>query len=224
MTNDSHFDSSTGAHAIRSNIKRQMGGMMTALPGHILTYDPVKQRAQVKIGIKRKAADAWLEPPPCIDVPVQFQGSMDWSLFFGLKEGDEGLIVFSQRAADRWKQKGGIQEPHDFRAFSASDAFFLPGARSDKTALPSMPADGIGLTSRDSSVQVQLTDSQIALHKGATAVTLTDQSVTLAVGGQTLVLSEAGLTHNGVNVGATHRHSQQNDTGGNKEQDTEVPH
>lgn len=210
--------------ASASGVNEALAGIMTALPGHILTYNPTKQRAQVKIGIKRRRNDEWFDMPPCIDVPVQFSGSQSWSLFFGLKEGDEGLIVFSQRAADHWKQQGGVQEPYDPRVLSASDAFFLPGARSDKTALPSMPADGIGITSRDSSVQVQLTDSQITMHKGSTAVTLTDQSVTLAVGGQTLVLSAAGLVHNGVNVGATHRHSQQNDTGGNKEQDTEVPH
>lgn len=258
-----NYDAPTTSDALHAFFDGQKGMLMTALPGHLLAYSPSKQRAQIKIGIKRRRNDTWLEIPPCIDVPVLFPGSQSWSLFFDLKEGDEGLVVFSQRAADRWKQHGGVQEPHDIRSFSATDAFFIPGARSDKTAFPAFPAGGIGLTDRANDVQTVLTSSQLLVRKGQTSVTLTDSAatvkrgstlaeltdtsitatlgstsiamtpdgITLTAGGSTLMINAAGVaiagasvTNNGVNIGATHVHSQKNDFSGDKQNDTEVPH
>ena len=246
----------TPADATAKAIKNHAENVNTALPGNVLVYDSKKQRVQVQAAIKRKVGDDYIEYPPCINVPVCFAGSQDWSVFHEIKTGDNGVMVFSQAAMDQWIHQDGIQEPFDCRMFSHTDACFFPGVRSDPQAFPSFPNSGIGVTSKDNDVQIKLEKSRLFAHKGKTSVELTDaqakvlrgststtltdaavsisigatsivstqEMITLTAGGNTLVISAAGVTHNGVNIGATHVHSQKPDFGGDKQNDTEVPH
>lgn len=46
----------------------------------------------------------------------------------------------------------------------------------------------------------------IKTSSGNASVSVSESSITLSVGGQTLELSSSGLTHNGVNIGDTHKH------------------
>lgn len=245
----------TQSDVIDKSISHSLDHVHTCLPGSIITFDK-KQRAQVKVGLKRKVGESYIEYPPCINVPVIFGGTQQWSVFHEVKEGDAGILVFSERAADTWKQQGGNPEPFDCRTFSMSDAFFIPGARPDTQAFPSFPESGIGLTSKSNDVQVHLKEGEALMHKGDTSVSLTDasavvkrgsvstvltdqsatttvgsstivstpESITLTAGGQVLIIGPAGITHNGINIGATHVHAQKPDFGGDKQNDTEVPH
>ena len=245
----------TQSDVIDKSISHALDHVHTCLPGSVITFDS-KQRAQIKVGLKRMVGDSVIEYPPCINVPVIFGGTQQWSVFHEVKEGDEGILVFSERAADSWKQQGGTQSPFDCRSFSMSDAYFIPGARPDTQAFPALPNSGIGMTSKSNDVQLHLKESEAFMHKGQTSVSLTDSSavvkrgavsatltdqaitttigassitstaeaVTIVAGGQTLIIGPAGIIHNGVNIGATHVHSQKPDFGGDKQNDTEVPH
>ncbi|CPR20604.1 Phage-related protein [Brenneria goodwinii] len=112
-------------------------------------------------------------------------------VFHELPSGTEGYIHFSQRSVDAWLDMGGPAPPMGPEMFSASDAFFSPGYRSLKTAIPELPTSGMGMSNRDGSVRIHLTDG----------------GITLTVGGQTLTLTSGGLTHNGTNIGSDHVHS-----------------
>lgn len=245
----------TNSETIDNNISHALDHVHTCLPGSIITFNE-KQRAQIKIGLRRRVNDDHIDYPPCINVPVLFAGSQKWSFFHEVNEGDEGIVIFSERAADLWKQSGGSQEPFDCRTFSVSDAFFIIGFRSDIQYFPSLPKSGIGVTSKDNDVQLRIEKDTALLHKGKTSVSLTDsealinrgsvstsltdnaieskigsttivstqESITMTAGGQTFNIGPAGITHNGVNIGATHVHSQKPDLGGDKQNDTEVPH
>jgi len=169
-----------------------MRQMMFCLPGRITAFDSETQLAQVECGIKRLIKDQEAETIPVIDnVPVRFSGDSAWFFYHQITPGEtEGLIHFSQRAIDTWLDQGGPVAPHERRMLSEEDAFFSPGYRSKPGAIPSLPTEGAGLANYDDNVSIKADDN----------------GITLTVGAQVLILSATGLTHNGVNIGATHTH------------------
>lgn len=181
--------------------------MMVCLPGKVLSFNPDDQTAQVECGIQRVISGRGVTIPVIENVPVQFSGDGQWYFWHQVKPGTEGLIHFSQRAIDTWLDHGGPAKPHDTRMFSAEDAFFVPGLRSRQGVIPGFDNSGVGLSSYD----------------GATRVHLTDGAITLSAGGQTLTLDSSGLHHNNTNVGDTHTHPQDVDSGGDSQQDTGTP-
>jgi len=60
------------------------------------------------------------------------------------------------------------------------------------------------------------------INATATSVNVSAQDVTVTASDVTI--DSSTMTHNGVNVGSTHVHSQGNDSDGDAEVDTEVPH
>ncbi|MCR5990759.1 hypothetical protein HKW65_06135 [Enterobacter ludwigii] len=179
--------------------------LMFCLPGKVTDYDPDLQRAVVEIGIQRHEGRGVFNTLPEIKhVPVQFAGSPEWSVFHELPEGTEGLIHFSQRSVDYWIEQGGPVRPLDARMFDATDAFFSPGYRSRATSISGLPNEGIGMSNASGSVRLHLSDA----------------GINLKVGGQMLSLSSDGLTHNGKNIGSTHKHGGV-ESGGSKTKEPE---
>jgi hypothetical protein len=186
---------------LRRNI---LAGMMVGLPGKVMAYDAESQRAQIQCGIQKHTGNGEFITLPVIDgVPVKFAGSAGWSFFHEVPVGTEGFIHFSQRSIDNWLDRGGPVPPSDSRLFNMTDAFFSPGYRSTATAIEGLPSSGIGLTCVGGDIMVHLTDSGIKL----------------VAGGQVLELSDAGLFHNGKNIGSTHTHGGVERGGAN----TDVP-
>lgn len=131
--------------AFRNNMK----DVYTGIAGHVIAFDPKTQRAQVQIGVIRVNIDGTtFEPPPIVDVPVQFPGD-DYVLEFQINPGCEGFIHFSQRCLDGWKQTGGIADNPVARFHNKQDAFFSPGGRSLGNVISQFSNDGISL--RDAS-------------------------------------------------------------------------
>ena len=63
------------AKLIRDSFREILKGVCTSLPGHVLTFDPAKQLAQVQPGITRVDINgAEFKIPPIIEVPVYFPG------------------------------------------------------------------------------------------------------------------------------------------------------
>ena len=59
----------------RTAFLEQMKGVNTSIPGHVLSFNPATQRAQIQPGIQRVDINgAALNIPPIIDVPVSFPG------------------------------------------------------------------------------------------------------------------------------------------------------
>lgn len=209
---------------LEMSFKSGIAKVYTSMPATLIAYDPNLQRAQIQLGIKRRQKGIWTDLAILTDVPVDLPGSQSWAFFLGLSKGDEGWAHFSQRCIDDWLSMGGSVQPSSLRMFDKTDACFSPGARSAKTAFSPMPNVGAGITNKSGSVSITATDSAIDLKISGTSIVSTASSITMTVGGQTLVLSSSGLTHNGVNIGSTHVHSQPKDSGGNTELDTLVPH
>lgn len=183
--------------ALTRLVKRSFIEMMkdvgTSIPGHIIAIDPDSMLAQVQIGIVRtKVGGVTFEPSPLVEVPVYVAGG-DFFVESEINPGDEGIILFSQRCIDDWVQTGGVAQNPIMRFHDFSDAYFLPGLRSQVNRITDFKNDGIRMRNKDGSKSFWLKrDGTGEINLKSLAITTEDPS---------------GLTHNGVNVGGLHTHT-----------------
>jgi hypothetical protein len=190
-------------------------GLMVCMPGRIMAFDPETQRAQVQCGIRRLINGTPVTIPIITGVPVQFGGDNEWFFYHQITPGQtEGLIHFSQRAVDTWVNSGGVTTPVDFRMFSAKDAMFSPGYRSEPGAIPGFVNDGCGLSNYAGNVKLQLSESGVTVTVGSSVLTIDENGMNF---------NGSSFTHNGTNVGDTHVHPQDNDSDNNSQQPTGGP-
>ena len=208
--------------------------LMICLPGRIVGFDPATQRAQVECGVQRLVnGQRGITIPVIENVPVQFAGDSEWYHFHQITPGQtEGLIHFTQRAADVWINQGGPSAPTDFRLFDAKDAFFSPGYRSGPRAIPSFPNDGAGISNYAGDVRIHAQDGIITMTAGGSTITIDASGVTIGGAqitnnGNTTINGNIGVTgtmqNDGTNVGRTHTHPQGNDSAGDSQQNTGRP-
>ncbi|MGJ8524184.1 hypothetical protein R84981_002903 [Carnimonas sp. R-84981] len=187
--------------------------ILTSLPGEALAFNPELQTCQVRIGVKRRLNGEYVEPPIISEVPVYFAGTADWVAYHEIPDNTPGWIIFAHRNTDTWMDQGGASIPADDRMFAMSDALFIPGVRHQAAAIPDFPTSGMGMMSRDGTTRIDATGEALTLTKGNANVEMSDDAITLLLGGASIEISSSGisitggtLTHNGVDVGATHTH------------------
>lgn len=196
---------------LRTAFREMMKGVCTSVPGHILTYDPALQRAQVQIGIEVVAAAGFTDRlPPIADVPVLFLGGTQYSVIHQINPGDEGLILFSQRCVDGWKQTGGVASNPLARFHDMHDAFFVPGFRPLPTRISGFANDGIRMQSRDGGQHVWIKSSgEISVSNGAGFITLQADG-TVSINGAIIntdgTIEAPNVTFGGIS-GKDHRHT-----------------
>lgn len=140
----------TQTELLKRAFYEMMKSVCTSVPGHILAFDPVKQLAQVQIGIVKINVDGTeFTPQPLITVPVYFCGGSNFAVEYQVDPGDEGIVIFSQRCIDGWKTTGGVAKNPIMRFHDLSDAMFLPGIRSQPKVLPAFSNNGIRLRNAD---------------------------------------------------------------------------
>lgn len=159
----------------RTAFREMMKGVCTSVPGHILTFDPDQQRAQVRIGVQTITVDgAVIAPPPIVDVPVFFVGGTKYVIAHQVDPNDEGMIFFSQRCVDGWKQTGSVANNPLARFHDMHDAFFIPGFRPLPTRVTGFANDGIRMQSRDGARHVWIKSSgEIIADNGSAHVQIT---------------------------------------------------
>jgi len=137
------------AELIKRSFIEMMKDVGTSIPGHILAFDPETQLAQLQIGIQRKDKDGFnVPPPPIIECPVYFSGGSGFFIEHQIDPGDEGIILFSQRCIDAWNNSGGVAENPILRFHDFSDAYFLPGLRSQPNVISDFQNDGIRMSNK----------------------------------------------------------------------------
>ena len=194
-----------------SNYQKQI---FTAIPGYFVAFtDQTHQRAQVQIGVQRvDIYGSVFNPPPVADVPVVFPGG-DYVLEHELQNGAEGLIVFSQRCVDGWKQSGGVGVNPVARFHHPQDAFFIPGARSLKTAMTDFQNNGIRLRDKagtsyiwlknDTSVQLKNPNGSVTLGADGT---VNANGTTIDKNGNIVLKPGATITDGQGVIVETHKH------------------
>ncbi|HVT06739.1 MAG TPA: Gp138 family membrane-puncturing spike protein [Polyangia bacterium] len=89
-------------------------------------------------------------------MPVYFPAGGGFVLTLPVAQGDECLVVFSERAIDNWFAHGGIQGPSEFRLHDYSDGFAFVGFASKPNAIPVVATDAVELRTRDGTTVFRL--------------------------------------------------------------------
>jgi hypothetical protein len=100
-----------------------------------------------------------------VDVPVVFPSSKNYALTFPIEQGDEVLLVFSQRSLDNWFARGGPQEQSDRRYHHPADAIAVVGLRSQPNVIPNFDQDHAQLRSADGQTVITLDDNGVVTVK-----------------------------------------------------------
>lgn len=124
------------AGVITQGIKNYMKDVHTCLPGKIVNFDGATQLAEVQLLITRSFSMGDPQPLPLlINVPVWFPRAGGFNITFPVAKDDQCLVLFAERALDRWITEGDLQPPHDMRMHSLSDALCLVGLSSTPQAI-----------------------------------------------------------------------------------------
>lgn len=118
----------TPTDIIRQAISSQLCSVHTCLPAEIVTYDFSVQKATVQPLLRKRYRDGTVQSLPEItNVPVIFPRSSTFSMHYPLNQGDNVMLLFSERSIDQWLNQGGEITPLDTRKFDLSDAIAIPG-------------------------------------------------------------------------------------------------
>lgn len=158
---DNHFD-------------ERMKNVYTAIPAHVVAFDPKTQLAQVQIGIMRMNVDGTTTKQPVIlDCPVFQFGGTEWTMEMQIDVGCEGLAVFSQRCVDGWLNTGGAAVNPLRRFHDMQDCFFIPGFRPIPTAIKDFKQDGIRVRNNKGDQYVWLkNDKSIELNNSSGSIVI----------------------------------------------------
>jgi hypothetical protein len=150
--------------SIRAAIDASVVNLHTTMPGKVVWFDGSKQTAVVRPGIKRYfRGQGWKVLPDLMDVPVQFPRGGDFVLTFPVRDGDECMIHFAERAIDTWFASGGEQVPHSYRTHDLSDAFAQVGVSSVPHVVSDFNSSAVELRRLDGKAKIQIDGQDIAI-------------------------------------------------------------
>jgi len=143
--------------------------LRVSLPGIIESYDPIANTCTVQPALKGQTADELgnytsAPLPLLVDVPVVFPRGGGCSITFPIKEGDECLVVFSDRCIDFWWQSGGVQEPVDPRQHDLSDAFAFVGPMSQPNVIGNISTTTLQMRTDDGLAYIELDPNSHAIN------------------------------------------------------------
>ncbi|HED3533579.1 TPA: Gp138 family membrane-puncturing spike protein [Klebsiella pneumoniae] len=151
---------------------KSVANARTALPGVILSFDPDTVTCAVSLCSKSSKPVPYedigktesMDFPLLVDLPVVFPRGGGVTLTFPLAEGDECLVVFSDRCIDFWWQNGGTQELVDWRSHDLSDAFVIPGPQSQAKKIGGISTSAVELRSDDGETKLSLNPASGAIN------------------------------------------------------------
>jgi len=183
-------------------MRERLKTLSTSTVGHILTFDASSQRAQVQPGIQRVDLDGNVHnPPPINDVPVVFIGGSTSHIEFEVKPNDEGLLLFSQRNLDGWKQSGGVAPNPTARFHNMQDCIFIHGVRSLPQAVQGFENNGIRMRHGDNHVWIKNDGTIVSSNAKASHTIGADGSFEFDNGAGFIRVSTSGeVTINGFTI------------------------
>lgn len=158
----------------------------TAMPGIVVSVNYDASTCTVQPAIQGqvttpdgKTVDVNLPVLP--DVPICWPRGGGFAVTFPLAPGDEVLVIIADRCIDAWWSSGKVSVAADDRMHDLSDAFAIPGPSSQMAKLSNVSTNSLQLRTVDGVTKIDLRPGAIAF-------------------------TSASLTHNGINIGATHVH------------------
>lgn len=169
------------------------------LPARVVSYNDATNRAVIQpLVMIGTTGGGKVSRAQVASVPVYRFGGGGFFMRFPIKPGDLGWLKANDRDTSLIFQAGGGEDwPNTKRLHSFSDAMFFPDTFKS-WVIDGAHTDGAVWQSLDGTVVVALDAGKITLKAGASTITMTPSGVAIV---------SPSLTHNGINVGATHTHS-----------------
>lgn len=161
------------------------------LPARVISYDDSTGMATVQPLVMMGTTDGTKVSRAAIaSIKTLRMGAGGFFIRFPIKAGDLGWIKASDRDISLILQSSGGEDwPNTKRLHSFSDALFIPDTYKS-WVIDGAHADALVIQSLD----------------GSSCFAMGADFIELKSAGQVLRLDALGLSHNGVNVGNTHRH------------------
>jgi len=169
-------------------------------PGVVVSYDARRCRANIQPAIRRAGATS--NDPIVQDVPIAFPRCGSARLVFPLEEGDDVLLVFSDRTLEQWQTAPGGRTvtPTDARTHDLTDALAIPIS---KNGIPLNRISSLSLAFENGG-ELELTAAGIANLLGThinlgtgTEPLLKGTTVSLAIGAYCTAIASAYSTWQG---------------------------
>lgn len=108
----------------------ELEAVHTAIPAVVLRVNNEGRQSLVDVqplvSILQRSGEV-VSQSSILNVPLSQPASSVGGLVFPIKEGDNVLLVFSEKAIDRWKYGTGVPTaPSDFRKFNRKDCIAIP--------------------------------------------------------------------------------------------------
>jgi hypothetical protein len=154
--------------AVQSKIKKAMPVivMEDSTDGHTVKLQSALKAAQRMPDGTTKL----VEMPPLPDIPIHHIGGGGITLTHGIKKSDEGILIVSDAGINFWHQQGGPQTPGDGSQHPLSEAFFIPGVRSDPRKLQGVSPDSTQTRTDDKKSVHDVSNTAIASVREGTVV------------------------------------------------------
>lgn len=160
MDRNSLLNDAETAH--RYGLDGRQAQIWTALPAIVQQVNLAAMTLQVQPAIQGvvtnpDGSESFVNLPVLVDVPICFPSAGGFILTLPITVGDEVLVVIASRCIDAWWQNGGIGIPMEARMHDLSDAFALPGPRSQPKVVGSISAANAQLRNDAGTVYVEIT-------------------------------------------------------------------
>lgn len=138
----------TLAQLLADSVDKRLAGVHVAVPGNVLAYNPLTQRATIQPGVQNVTYDEDGAPvyepfEPLTDVPVCWPRVGQAALHGTLAPGDSVELVFQDLGIGEWRKGAPNAQPQDVRKLSFGYPVAIPGLYPDTTPLA---APGAGFT------------------------------------------------------------------------------
>jgi hypothetical protein len=184
---------------LRTVLDKHMQDVDDMLPARVVAFNGDRDAPRVQVQIMYLMTTTTGEKVPMSQVasiPVMSMSGGGFVLSFPVAVGDMGWIKANDQDISLFLQSyeasaGNTKRSHDF-----SDAVFIPDLMRG-WAINGADVNSVVLQSLDGVVKLALSPTAIRMQSGASYVD---------VSASTVAIVSTALTHNGVNVGATHSH------------------
>lgn len=149
----------------------------TALPGQVVTYDPMTQLADVQLMIKRPVFDdtgvrqTGESFPILPSVPVRWPQAGGYAFVLPMQPGDFVWVEFSESGTGEFRVTGQESEPFDVSRHTITYPFCSPGAPPDSAQMTDtyvQTGERVIIGQLGTEFQVQIGAAVIALGAGGT--------------------------------------------------------
>jgi hypothetical protein len=134
----------------------------TAMPAIVQSVNLTAMTCVCQLAIQGRSEDqngniAYQNISVLQDVPIVFPAAGGFSITFPIEAGDEVLLVFAARCIDSWWQSGGYENlPLEQRMHDLSDAFAIPGPKSQPNVVGSISATDLQIRNNAGTVFVSI--------------------------------------------------------------------